>query len=350
MKIITVSASKEYLVHIGGNLLAELGSNAASVIAGRKALIVSDSNVWPLYGAIASESLTKAGFKVEHFVFAAGEASKTSETYLLLLHALSEHQFSRNDCIIALGGGVVGDLAGFAASTYQRGMGYIQVPTTLLAMVDSSVGGKNGIDLPAGKNLAGTFYQPDLVLCDTETLCTLPDIEFRSGCAEVIKYAILFDDALFGQLEKSGLDFEKEEIISRCVEWKKKTVQEDEYDTGCRQLLNLGHTLAHSIEKSSDYTISHGFAVAAGISIISRSAVSLGWCAPDDCDRIIELLTRFSLPTSTNFSSAVLATAASGDKKRSGQHINLIIPATIGCCKQYLLPINQLETIIQKGM
>ena len=350
MKQIQIHASRKYTVTVSSGLLSTIGQTVQSLTKANTVCLVTDSNLRSIHARKVLESLTEAGFRVCIFTIPAGEANKNADNYIQLLHLLAKENMTRSDCIIALGGGVVGDLAGFAAATFLRGIPYIQLPTSLLAMVDSSVGGKTGIDLPAGKNLVGAVYQPVAVLCDTDTLHTLPIDDFRDGCAEVIKYGVLFDHSLFAHLEEYGMNFDPEWVISRCIEWKKKTVQEDEYDTGCRQLLNLGHTLAHSIEKYSDYTISHGFAVAAGISIISRSAVSLGWCAPDDCDRIIELLTRFSLPTSTNFSSAVLATAASGDKKRSGQHINLIIPATIGCCKQYLLPINQLETIIQKGM
>lgn len=350
MKTITVRASKEYCVRIGSNLMPILGAEVASVTEGRKALIVSDSNVWPLYGADVSRSLMEAGFEVSRFVFFAGESSKTAETYLRLLQALSENHLSRKDCVIALGGGVVGDLAGFAASTYQRGIGYIQIPTTLLAMVDSSIGGKTGIDLPAGKNLAGTFYQPDLVLCDTNTLNSLPEEEFQAGCAEVIKYAILFDTELFHQLEESGAAFPREEVIYRCINWKKEAVEQDEYDTGYRQMLNLGHTIGHSIEKVSNYTIPHGFAVAAGIGIVARSAAKRGLCSAKDCDRIIRLLQQLSLPVTVDFAASELARIACDDKKRSGEYINFIIPATIGCCKQHLFPLESLESFVKEGL
>ena len=350
MKSITVSASKEYRVLIGNDLMSQIGTEVASVIPGRKALVVSDSNVWPFYGADVSRNLMEAGFEVSRFVFSAGESSKTAETYFQLLQTLSENHLSRKDCIIALGGGVVGDLAGFAASTYQRGIGYIQVPTTVLAMVDSSVGGKTGIDLPAGKNLAGTFYQPNLVLCDIGTLHTLPDKEFRSGCAEIIKYAILFDEALFHQLEENGTDFDKEEVIGCCIGWKKTVIEQDEYDTGCRQLLNLGHTIGHSIEKASNYSVSHGFAVAAGMGIVCRSAAAFDLCSAEACNRIIGLLNQFLLPVTTDFSAAELARIACSDKKCSGKHINMIIPATIGCCNRHLLPLEKLESFVKEGL
>ena len=188
MKTITVSASKEYQVIIANGLLASLGRYVSGLIAPGKAAIISDSNVWPLYGETAEHSLSNAGFETFHYCFPAGEYSKTAETYLNILNFLAKNQLTRTDVVIALGGGVVGDITGFASATYLRGISYIQVPTTLLAMVDSSVGGKTAIDLPAGKNLAGAFYQPSLVICDITTLQSLPKDVFRDGCAEVIKY------------------------------------------------------------------------------------------------------------------------------------------------------------------
>ncbi len=350
MKTITVSVSKEYSVKIGTQLLPMLGSEVASIVLGRRAAIVSDSNVWPIYGEIAAKSLKNADFSVCHFVIPAGENSKNADNYLQLLNFFAENQITRNDCVIALGGGVVGDLAGFATATYLRGISYIQVPTSLLAMVDSSVGGKTAIDLPAGKNLVGAFYQASLVLCDTALLDTLPQDVFIDGCAEVIKYGILYDERLFSQLEQQGPQFDREDVIAKCIQWKKDVVTQDEYDSGVRQMLNLGHTIGHAIEKVSHYAISHGRAVAMGISMISRSAMALDLCNEEDCKRIIRLLDQFALPTETGFSPIALAEAALADKKRSGDTISLILPATIGCCKQYHCPISDLESLIKAGM
>ena len=211
---------------------------------------------------------------------------------------------TRSDLIVALGGGVTGDLAGFAAATYLRGIRFIQIPTTLLAAVDSSVGGKTAIDLPAGKNLAGAFYQPDLVLRDTDTPATLPEDIFRDGCAEVIKYGVLYDPELFVLLEKEGPAFDRETVISRCIQHKRDVVQLDERDTGLR--MKLGHTIGHGIEKCSNYTISHGKAVAAGMAIVSRSASALGHCCGETCKRIEKVLEEFSLPITTCFSAEEL--------------------------------------------
>lgn len=350
MRSITVSASKKYTVHIGDGLLESVGQMTASTIAGRSALIISDNHIWPIYGDTVAESLQNEGFTVSHFNISAGEHSKNPHTYLEIINYLAKLQLTRNDCIIALGGGVVGDLAGFAASTYMRGIPYIQVPTTLLAMVDSSVGGKTAIDLPAGKNLLGTFYQPAMVLCDPRTLNTLPDSVFCDGCAEVIKYGIIFDPELFKHLEEKDLAFDREMIIAKCVEWKRSVVQQDEYDTGMRQLLNLGHTIGHGIEKESNYTISHGSAVSIGMNIICKVAVAEGFCSNEDQIRIKNLLTKFHLPVSTEFSPFTLTQNILSDKKRSGDQITLIIPATIGCCALKKWPIHQLESLIKEGM
>ena len=350
MKCITVNASKEYNVLVGSGLLQNLAELLPCDRSGASAMIVSDSHVWPIYGEIASKSLENKGFSVHHFVFEAGESKKTPSTYLQLLNHLAEKSITRSDYIIALGGGVVGDLAGFAASTYLRGITYIQIPTTLLSMVDSSVGGKTAIDLPAGKNLVGTFYQPSLVLCDTDTLLTLPDQIFIDGCAEVIKYGILYDPEMFSQLEQEGLSFCREDIIAKCIAWKAKTVHEDEFDTGVRQLLNLGHTIGHSIEKASNYCICHGQAVSIGIRMISKIAVALDMCDKNTYQRINDILLQFKLPTVTDFSASVLASNALSDKKRDHDEITLILPATIGCCVAKKFPINQLESLIKEGM
>ena len=251
MNTVTVNASRSYEVKIGPGLLSQLGAEAATVGAKGVAVIISDSNVWSLYGSTAENSLVRAGFSVLSYVFPAGEQQKNAATYLDLLTFLATNRVTRSDCLVALGGGVVGDLTGCAAATYLRGIGYIQVPTTLLAAVDSSVGGKTAIDLEVGKNLVGAFCQPKLVLCDTDTLDTLPQNIFRDGCAEVIKYGILYDPEMFALLLKTGMDFPREKIITRCVELKRDVVAEDEFDTGCRMKLNLGHTIGHSIENAA---------------------------------------------------------------------------------------------------
>ena len=344
MNTVTVSASKTYDILIGTGLLSTLGREAAKLGKAKNVCIVSETTVWPLYGATAQCSLEQAGFHVISFVFPAGEASKNGVTYLELLNFLAENKLTRSDLIVALGGGVVGDLAGFAAASYLRGIRFIQVPTTLLAAVDSSVGGKTAIDLPAGKNLAGAFCQPSLVLCDLNTLNTLPEDVFRDGCAEVIKYGILYDPALFSHLEEKGVSFDREAVITRCVELKRDVVAEDEFDTGQRMKLNLGHTIGHGVEAKSQFSISHGKAVAIGTAIVSRAS----HCK--DCDRIISVLTKFGLPTGTSYSAQDLYEYTLSDKKRSGSTVNLIIPRAIGQCDIVPTSIEQLLTFIKAGL
>ena len=274
MNTIQVKASKEYSVIIGNNILPNFGSYVASVTKAQKAVIISDDNVWPLYGDTLMKQLEQANLCALSYVFPAGEESKNAVTYLSIQNFLAENRITRSDVLIALGGGVVGDMTGFVAATYLRGISYIQVPTTLLAMVDSSVGGKTAIDLPAGKNLVGSFYQPEVVICDIDTLHTLPKNVFRDGCAEIIKYAILYDNTLFEHLHQHGLLFDREAVISRCITWKRDVVSADEFDRGARQKLNFGHTIGHSIETLSNFSISHGSAVSIGMAIVARSAFS----------------------------------------------------------------------------
>ena len=344
MNTVTVRASKTYDIKIGPGLLSTLPQEVATLGSVQRICIVSDSNVWPLYGKQLQKELEAARFSLVPFVFPAGEASKNGQVFLELLDTLARAHLTRSDLIVALGGGVVGDLAGFAASCYLRGIRFVQLPTTLLAAVDSSVGGKTAIDLPSGKNLAGAFYQPSLVLCDTNTLKTLPEAIFRDGCAEVIKYGVLFDEPLFAHLEEKQLKFDREWVITRCIQWKRDVVMEDEFDTGLRQKLNLGHTVGHGVEAASNFTISHGQAVAIGMAIVSRA------CHCPQETRILSLLERFCLPTSTLFSADVLYAYTLSDKKRMGDTIRLILPMGIGDCIIRPIPIGNLKSFLEEGL
>ena len=350
MNTVHVTASRSYDVLIGANLLDTLGAHAAELTKAKKVCIVSDSNVWPLYGKQVAQSLEKTGFETVHFVFPAGEESKNGTTYLTLLNQLAENRLTRSDLLIALGGGVVGDLTGFAAATYLRGIHFIQVPTTLLAAVDSSVGGKTAIDLPSGKNLAGAFYQPSLVLCDVQTLNILPEDIFRDGCAEVIKYGILYDPELFAYLAQSGLSFDRERVITRCVELKRDVVAQDEFDTGARMKLNLGHTIGHGVEAGSRFEISHGKAVAIGMAIVTRSAAANGMCTAETSAQILDILETFGLPDTTGFSAGALYSAALSDKKRSGGTVSLIVPRVIGDCAIVPTPVTEIQSFIEAGL
>ena len=350
MKTVTVNTANPYLIKIGSNLLHTIGAEATALGGVTKVCVVSDSNVFPLYGETISNSLKQAGFTVTHFVFPAGEQMKNARTFLDLLNHLAVSEVTRSDCIVALGGGVVGDLAGFAASCYLRGIRFVQIPTTLLAAVDSSVGGKTAIDLDAGKNLVGAFWQPSLVLCDIDTLNTLSEDIFRDGCAEVIKYAVLYDPELFEDLMTSGMDFDREAVITRCVEWKRDVVSEDEFDTGSRMKLNLGHTIGHGVEAKSAFSISHGQGVAIGMSIVARAAAKFGMCDNSCSLRIQNILDRFQLPVSTDYSPEEIYSYTLSDKKRSGGSIRLIIPREIGRCDIVPTPISELKTFIEAGL
>ena len=351
MNTISVSASKNYEVLVGSRLLSRLHTLIPQVTKAQSALIVSDSHVYPLYGTQVTEQLEAAGLRCcESFVFPAGEESKNGQVYLQLLNHLAKNQITRSDCIIALGGGVVGDLTGFAAATYLRGIDLIQIPTTLLAAVDSSVGGKTAIDLDAGKNLAGAFYQPSLVVCDTDTLSSLPTAVYLDGCAEVIKYAVLFDPFLFEMLESCGPGFPAQEVITRCVSLKRDVVAEDEFDRGTRQLLNLGHTLGHGIEAGSHFTVSHGQAVAIGMAMVAKAGEQYGITEAGLHRRLCSLLEKFRLPTKSPYDAQCIYTCALSDKKRSGDSVNLIIPERIGHCRIHPIVIRYLPAFIEAGL
>ena len=350
MTTVQVKASRSYEVKIGRGLLETLGHEAAGLVKGRSAAIVSDTNVAPLYLDRVKTSLEKAGFRTCAFVFPAGESSKNGETYLNLLEFLAENQITRSDTLVALGGGVVGDLTGFAAATFLRGVDFIQLPTTLLAAVDASVGGKTAIDLKNGKNLAGAFYQPRLVLCDLDTLDTLPDDSFADGCAEVIKYGMIGDENLLDLLGQKHFRDDPEEVVARCIASKRDLVEADEFDTGARQLLNLGHTIGHGIEACSGYGISHGKAVAMGMTIITRAAIAQGMCPADSLSKLQKLLKQYGLPDATEYSAADLYEKTLSDKKRTGGTISLVVPIAWGRSVLHKVPVGDLLNWIEKGL
>lgn len=351
MNRIPVTASKCYDVLVGSGILNKLGEYILPVFEKScKIAIISDSNVYPLYGNQVEDALSCAGFQPISYVFPAGENSKNVNTYFEILNFLAKNHITRSDAILALGGGVTGDMSGFAAATYLRGIRYIQVPTTLLAMVDSSVGGKTAIDLPAGKNLVGAFYQPSAVLCDLEVLKTLPESVFAEGCAEIIKYGVLCDRELFKHLAKFGPGFDRAAVISRCIELKRDIVAKDEFDTGLRQKLNLGHTIGHGVEAQSNFQVSHGNAVAIGMMIVTRAAVKRGICESQAVIQLSEILSKFNLPQLTDYDENQLYDSALADKKRTGDTVNLIIPRTIGNCDILQIPVVELKGFIKDGL
>ena len=349
MTSVKIQTAAPYAVEVGAGLLVRAGETARSCWKGPAAAVVTDSNVAPLYLERCLDSLKAAGLRAVSFVFPAGEASKNGKTYLELLEFLAQNQITRADGLIALGGGVVGDLTGFAAATFLRGISFLQLPTTLLAAVDASVGGKTAIDLEHGKNLAGAFYQPRAVLCDLDCLKTLPAEVFSDGCAEVIKYGMIGDEALLSLLNAPG-EPDWEDIIARCVAQKGRLVEEDEFDTGARQLLNLGHTIGHGIEACSGYQISHGKAVAIGMVLITRAAAAYGLCPPEVLPGLLSLLNKYGLPERTDYDAQALYQRTLSDKKRSGEHIQLVVPAAWGKSVLHSLPVGELETWIERGL
>lgn len=327
--------------------LEELGCRVRSIVKGDSLVVVTDENVEKLYLNRCMQSLKCAGFDVYSFVVPPGEESKSGMQYLQLLNYLAEIPLTRADALVALGGGVVGDLTGFAAATYLRGIPVVQVPTTLLAAVDSSIGGKTAINLPAGKNLAGAFHQPALIWWDATLLETLPDHIYQDGMAEVIKYGVLADAELFGLLcDKAAAKSQAEEIITRCAELKMRFVAEDEHDTGIRQLLNFGHTIAHAIEKATDFQVSHGSAVAKGMAAISEISAKQGWCSRETADRIREILESYQFDLTIAQPKEVLYDIMKTDKKRKGGYIDLVVPEEIGRCRLERVTIEELHELL----
>ncbi len=349
MKTIRIDASRSYDVVIGSGLLGEAGQRIAALTGRVRAMVVSDDRVFPLYGEALMESLRAAGLEPVSFVFPQGEQEKNLATYGRLLEELCRERFTRSDLIVALGGGVVGDLAGFAAATYQRGIPFVQLPTTLLAAVDASVGGKTAVDLAGGKNQAGAFYQPWLVLCDTDCLATLTEREYRCGCAEIIKYAMIGSPELFEELARTPVRERYEDVIARCVAMKRDFVQADEFDTGARMLLNFGHSFGHAAEKCSAYALPHGEAVSMGMAAITRSAAAAGICRAETAEALEALLRAYGLPTLLPYAPEALAEAARADKKAAGQYLRLVVPEAVGRCRVETVPAGDILAWLKRG-
>lgn len=332
MKTLTVALpGREYDIVIQRGLLARAGEYVHGVLpkAGRLA-VVSDSNVAPLYGETVLNSLTAAGYDCKLFTIPAGESSKCASQLSELWEGFMAFGLTRSDGVVALGGGVTGDLAGFAAATALRGVAFVQIPTTLLAQVDSSVGGKVAIDLAAGKNLAGAFYQPKLVLMDPDVLDTLPDAVFADGMAEVMKYGCIADEDFLKKLEqkpaREDIMEDIESVLYTCCDIKRQVVMEDELDTGARMILNFGHTLGHAYELAGHYeTWTHGQAVAAGMVRASELGVALGITPPELAGRIADLVRALGLPSHIECTAGDYQAAVGLDKKGAGESITLIL-------------------------
>ncbi len=331
-------AERSYEIRIGYGISKE-PAVAAPVIENRKCLLVSDSNVFPLYGERVLEILRKNGASnVESVVFTAGEESKNLETILTICRKAAQANLDRKSILVALGGGVTGDMAGFSAAIYMRGIRFIQIPTTLLAMVDSSVGGKTGVDIPEGKNLIGAFHQPDGVFIDTEFLNTLPSRQYLCGMAEIIKTAAILDPVFFDLLETNvelirarDKDFTAE-MIARCCALKADVVAQDEKESGLRAILNFGHTFGHAFECRADYTLPHGEAVAVGMVLAARLSAARGLLSGGDAERLTRLIRGVGLPVvpPAGHSSAEIIETMFKDKKTMNGILRFVLLNAIG--------------------
>ena len=349
-QLLTTKEGESYPIVTGSGLLQSIGSVLAERIAPCRVMLVTDDHVAPLYADLAARSLENAGFTVSRFVTQAGEESKSVQVFGALLEAMCEAHLTRTDLALALGGGVIGDLTGFAAGCYLRGIRFVQCPTTLLAAVDASVGGKTAVNLEHGKNLAGLFHQPIGVYCDTDTLKTLSKTELRNGASEAIKTGILGDPVLFDIFENGQFETDLEEVIVRSVAYKAKIVTEDPTENGVRKLLNLGHTPAHAIELLSSFKIPHGYAVSIGTAIMTRAAHRRGFINSDDSARILNTILRTGLDTVCPFTAREMADIALLDKKAAGSSITVILPEAIGRCRMEKIPLNGLEALFADGL
>ena len=345
MITVHVNASRAYDVLIGPGLLSRAGELMRNVIRTCRAVIITDSTVNALYGDIVEKSLIHAGYSTLRHVFPAGEQNKNLETLRDILEFLAENHMTRTDVIVALGGGVTGDTAGFAAAVYARGIRFVQIPTTLLAAVDSSVGGKTAVDLRAGKNLAGAFHQPSLVITDTDVMRALPKALLSDGAGEMIKHGVLSDPEMFNWLCQPDWIERLDEIIARNVSIKRDVVNADEFEAGLRQTLNLGHTFGHAIEKCSDFTLSHGQCVGIGLVIAAGAAHQ-----PEVCKAIITANRSCGLPVRSPYPADVLTQAALSDKKRKGDSITLVLPESIGRCKLEKIDVALLKDAFKRGI
>jgi len=336
-----------YDIFIGENLIYNTGDyieNAGITNKKTKFCIVSDDIVFPLYGVLVKNSIEKKGFAVKYFIFKNGESQKNLSTINDIYNFLCENKFDRSDCLIALGGGVVGDMTGFAAATYLRGIKFIQIATTLLAQVDSSVGGKTGVDLPYGKNLVGAFYQPQFVLCDVNVLRSLPENIYADGMAEVIKHGCIKSPELFDSLMNKTIGVE--DMVYENIKIKAEVVEADEFETGERAVLNFGHTVGHAIEKYYGFSrFSHGQSIAIGMVYAAKISHILNICGSDLIEKIIKILKLYSLPISSGekIDNKVLAENCSGDKKSENDFVKFVLLEDIG--KYKFVKINKSELV-----
>lgn len=347
MQKLTLNTKTPCEIFIERGILLECGRLLREKSGAARLVLVCGDTVDRLYADTAVHSLSQYGFEVHRFVYPHGESSKTPETLLSLLSFTAKCGLDRSDAIVALGGGVTGDIAGFASAVYMRGIDCIQIPTTLLSMVDSSVGGKTAVDLPEGKNLIGAFHQPRLVIIDPDTLGTLPPDSISDGCAEIVKYAVLCKPELCEMLPE--IMQKTEEIIYECLKIKCRYIESDEFDVGQRRLLNLGHTVGHALEKYSEYTLSHGKAVAVGLYTVTRAAFINGDCDMASLVAVWDALSSVGLPCEYTADVDELCKLIMLDKKKQSVDITLVIPHSMGHCELIKLPVSELNSYLFGG-
>jgi len=345
-----IETSQPYTVLIGQGSLAELPKEIEGLFGMRRLFLIGDAHVMSLYGHEVHENLRKSGFQTDVLSFQPGEEHKTMPTLMSLLQRLADLKADRKSVLIALGGGVTGDLVGLAAALYQRGIPVVQVPTTLLAAVDSSVGGKTAVNLPQGKNLVGSFWQPALVVCDPSVFQTLSPELWLDGMGEVIKTFLLGDAVAFERLVAEDIKFPVEEMIQRCVQIKATIVLADEREEDGRRLLNLGHTVGHALEQVSGYSVHHGQAVAYGLFVIYRIAASLSVCSAELANKVEALLRKFGFPLHYEFSVEALTLAMVQDKKRQGENITVVLPEAVGSCRLHTLPLERFRDLVTEAI
>lgn len=343
MKRITLSTTKTYDVIIQPGALSRIGSLLKEKYSSGKVCVIADSTAGSLYAKEVMHSLAEEGFTPCQILFPAGEHSKNLTTYANIVEAMASENLTRSDVVLALGGGVVSDLAGFAAGTYMRGIDLVQVPTTLLSAMDAAVGGKSAVNLLNGKNLAGVFWHPSLVICDTETFKNLPESQIQDALAEAVKSAVVSDSTLIPKILERDLEY----ILERCLSIKKSLVEVDEKDTSIRQLLGFGHTIGHGIEKLSAYSISHGKAVAKGMVAEARAAYMMGYTQTDISGELISILNKIGIDTNLACSAEDLYHFALMDKKIQNGFITMVIPESIGKCTLKKISLSELERFIE---
>ena len=342
MKKLTVNVKDKYDILIDRGLLEKTGELVKSVLNSKKIMLISDTNVYDIYGDAVKLSIEEQGYQVFTYIFPAGETSKKTAVVVDMVEQMAQCGMTRNDGVVALGGGECGDMAGFAAAIFLRGIKFVQIPTSLLAQVDSSVGGKTAVDLPQGKNLCGAFHQPSLVIIDTNVLKTLSPHFFSDGMGEVIKYGCIKSESLFERLEKENAEDYIEDVIYECLDIKRIIVENDEKEFGERALLNFGHTCGHAIEKLWNFeTVSHGEAVGIGMVMASRAGESIGLTEEGTADRIAALLKKYGLRSADTHSTAEIVDAMSADKKRTGTGIKLVMLKKIG--DSFIYPVDNSE-------